>query len=242
MLTKISSNIIIDHSGFGDFDIDVVGKLISVVVKNMSIAISNSPFAYKNILIQSTEAYPTIIDVNGEHIIKLTTHDNYWCQWIYQFAHEYCHHLIDGKMIAYVDGLLWFEETLCEACSIYCLISIENEWEELFPEYVEYKEAIRSYVYDLLIGDGDCKSELYYINRAENKYNRSLYNYWATRIWVPLLIDNPALWKVLRHIGDIYSWTSLDDLLKHLEQSADSSYLQSIKKCNNLFKLYIDIE
>ena len=57
----------------------------------------------------------------GEHIIFLNAKENYWCQWVYQFAHEYCHHLIDGTLTGEWSNLLWFEETICELSSLYNL-------------------------------------------------------------------------------------------------------------------------
>ena len=54
---------------------------------------------------------------NARRIISLSATENYYGQWIYQYAHEYLHHLIDGPMEGRLSGLNWFDETLCEAAS-----------------------------------------------------------------------------------------------------------------------------
>ncbi len=56
---------------------------------------------------------------NGEHLIKLATEKLHWAQYAYQFSHEICHVLCGYENDH--QGNLWFEETLCETASLYCL-------------------------------------------------------------------------------------------------------------------------
>lgn len=66
--------------------------------------------------------YPLCMRASESHnIIFLSTEGNYWCQWVYQFAHEYLHHVINGSLSGDTDGVIWFEETLAELSSIYQL-------------------------------------------------------------------------------------------------------------------------
>lgn len=244
MVYNISPSISIEHNGFGDSDLSVIGPILSSIEAEMMTLINRRSSFFKNVYIRKGLNNPRIYNHEGLHVIELTATRNYWCKWIYQFAHEYCHHLINGSMFAKLSGLLWFEEVLCETCSIYCLISIEKRWESMFPRYTSYREAIRSYIYDLLVDDVKMdypilESNAYVGPPSGIDYNRDLYHSLACRIWLPLLLEEPSLWKILNHIGDIYAWRSLSDLLVHLELTADSSYIKQIRMCRWLHSLYI---
>lgn len=244
MVYNISPNISIEYNGFGDSDLSVIGPILSSIEQEMTHLINRQPYHFRNVYIRRSFDSPRTLDQNGLHVIELNTENNYWCQWIYQFAHEYCHHLINGKMLAKLSGLLWFEETLCETCSIYCLIVIERQWKSMFPAYASYRKNIRSYIYDLLVDetkiDYPIHESIAYISTTYgNDYNRDLYHSLACRIWLPLFIEEPSLWKILNHIGDIYSWRNLSDLLLHLEETADSSYIKQMRMCKWLHSFYI---
>ena len=55
----------------------------------------------------------------GEVVIQLDTHDRYWAQYVYQFAHELTH--VAAKFKPWNHPNKWFEEALCEMASIYSL-------------------------------------------------------------------------------------------------------------------------
>ena len=58
----------------------------------------------------------------GESVVRLDTGQTYWAQYAYQFSHELCHVLC--KCEDDHRGNLWFEETLCETASMYCMRQI----------------------------------------------------------------------------------------------------------------------
>lgn len=244
MVYNISPNISIEHNGFGDANLSVIGPILSSIEAEMTSLIDKRLYFYKKIHIKRGYDDPIIYNQDGLHVVELNVTSNYWCKWIYQFAHEYCHHLINGSFSGGLCGLLWFEEVLCEACSIYCLISIERRWESMFPAYASFREGIRSYVYDLLVDDIKInypilESNAYIRCSSGYDYNRELYHSLACRIWLPLLLEEPSLWKIINHIGDSRVWRSLSDLLTHLEQTADSSYIKQMRMCRWLHNFYI---
>ena len=67
----------------------------------------------------------------GEIVVVLDTRDTYWCQYAYQFSHEFCHILCgfddDGK------GNQWFEESLCECASLFVLRRLAVSWAKTPP-------------------------------------------------------------------------------------------------------------
>lgn len=82
----------------------------------------------------------------GEIVMRLDTHDRYWCQYAYQFAHEFCH-ILCGFDDDDWNGNDWFEETLCETASLFVLRALARTWRErppyphwrtFAPQFAEY--------------------------------------------------------------------------------------------------------
>jgi len=76
--------------------------------------------------------------------IGLTARDNHWAQYSFQFAHEYCHALINYRNDE--RGLtrdrryanLWLEESLCETASLFTLRALSRSW-LIAPPYVAWR-------------------------------------------------------------------------------------------------------
>jgi len=66
--------------------------------------------------------------------IGLTARDNHWAQYSFQFAHEYCHALINysnderGLTRDRRYANLWLEESLCETASLFTLRALSRSW------------------------------------------------------------------------------------------------------------------
>lgn len=81
----------------------------------------------------------------GEHLIQLATEKLYWAQYAYQFSHEICH-----VLCGYDEdfrGNLWFEETICETASLYCMRRMSVEWRANAPyeNWKSYAPLLRDY-------------------------------------------------------------------------------------------------
>lgn len=85
-----------------------------------------------------------------EIVVRLDTADSHWCQFAYQFAHEFCHILCgfddDWK------GNLWFEESLCEAASLFVLRRMAQTWANSppFETWRSYAPRFTEYVQDIM--------------------------------------------------------------------------------------------
>lgn len=85
-----------------------------------------------------------------EIVMKLDTQDLYWCQYVYQFGHEFCHILSgfddDWK------GNLWFEESLCETASLYLLRRLATAWAKKAPyeNWRDYAPRFAEYAQDVM--------------------------------------------------------------------------------------------
>jgi hypothetical protein len=83
--------------------------------------------------------------VAGNRIaIGLTVRDNHWAQYSFQFAHEFCHALIDytnddrglARDRRYAN--LWLEESLCETASLFTLRALSRSW-VIAPPYPAWR-------------------------------------------------------------------------------------------------------
>lgn len=233
-------NIIFNENGaFGNTNYEVVRLLLYMVDVNMMSAIERPFFSTRRCIVVPTEDAPMCSKVGEEHIIFLNVKENYWCQWVYQFAHEYCHHLIDGTLTGEWSNLLWFEETICELSSLYNL----NKMVDFCSTngLPGYSSSVQVYLGNLLTKNNAYNlnaSGGWYLEKSEilknEKYKRDLYNAIAVMMY-PLFVKNPTLWKLILNIGDIRSWTTLDDLFSHLEATADCSYSESLCRLRQMF-------
>jgi hypothetical protein len=77
--------------------------------------------------------------------IGLTARDTHWAQYSFQFAHEYCHALIDysnderglARDRSYAN--LWLEESLCETASLFTLRALSRSW-RIAPPHAAWRD------------------------------------------------------------------------------------------------------
>ena len=83
--------------------------------------------ACKDIYVEYSKDYPMLVigkNKNEEYYtILLSARECYWYQFIYQFAHEYCHILIGTEKTYFLcaEGkyhFMWLEEALCQLASL----------------------------------------------------------------------------------------------------------------------------
>ena len=107
---------------------------------------------------------------NGEYLVQLATEKTFWAQYAYQFSHEICH-ILCGYENDY-RGNLWFEETLCETASLYCLKAMSHEWRTRPPygNWRSYSPALSDYADNIRKEEmTTCRScELAYLHTIES--------------------------------------------------------------------------
>ena len=239
--SKVSPNIILkENSAFGNPNYTVIRALLYMVDMNMMTALELPCFSTKRCSVTYKEDHPMCAKFGDEHIIFVSAKDNYWCRWVYEFAHEYCHHLINGQLSGEWSSMLWFEETICELSSLYNLHRMVGFCEYCGLSY--YAPSVQGYLNNLLTKNNNeymlCDNGGWYQDFSKllsnEPYNRELYNAIAVLMY-PIFIENPSLWKMILNIGDIRSWCSLEELFGHLLVNADASYLESLKSLKKMF-------
>lgn len=117
-----------------------------------------APRANLNVQVSHSSAGPRILfdrTADGKHRILLNVRNARWDQFTYQFAHELCH-LVSGHEQRGTAGAeedhLWFEESLCEAVSLFALERMASVWDRSppHPHWREYAPAFREYRQRLL--------------------------------------------------------------------------------------------
>ncbi|OIR06078.1 hypothetical protein GALL_118750 [mine drainage metagenome] len=119
--------------GWGGAESNEIHKIIAGVVKQFP-----APIAYgsrPSLQIRHRFGGPMIDydrDTDGSIIIYLSARDDRWYQYVYQFAHEYCHVLARFNQKQRGGDIVrdnqWFEESLCETASLYAVHRLGVDW------------------------------------------------------------------------------------------------------------------
>ncbi len=97
------------------------------------------------------------LTAEGRIAIGLTARGNHWGQYAFQFAHEYCHALINysnnytGVAARVRSPNLWLEESLCETASLFTLQAVSHSWLRApYPGWQDYAHWFSAYLEERL--------------------------------------------------------------------------------------------
>jgi hypothetical protein len=155
------------------------------------------------------------LDRDGAVVVYLSARDGRWYQYVYQFAHEYCHLLssFERKQVGHeiVREHQWFEESLCEAASLYALRRLAARWREAPPDPLLGAAAplLARYADQLLdephrqLGDGAGFAAWYARNEGHLRrepYARETNEAVAMRL-LPMFEKEPRRWAALAYLN-----------------------------------------
>lgn len=252
-MIQISPTIQLEESGFGVFNHSVITLLLNSVEEFFRRQGIVSP---KMVSILQHRDGPMCCATNDVNIhrIYLDTEGDRWCQWLYQFAHEYCHHLIDGGLSGETAGLKWFEESLCHVASFACLDHFERIC-ATNPSLLSYATSVITFLRDLLTDEGTPlygkylpdeqhlirKEQIpldiirpikYYIEERmavlTTTYSMDDYKSIARALF-PFFYNNEKLWRIVPHLGNTLRWSSSQELFDCLRGHADDEYLGTLE-------------
>lgn len=202
-----------DEDSWGDTDINRLKAVLNAVIEVFD-SFKVASVGYKKVYVLPTRSdmrNPEIKHGKGQYLeIYLSARSCRWCQYIYQFAHEYSHYLIRNSYeIKYTT--LWFEETICELSSIFCLRKIAKNWYVNppygFRDYVQY---INPYAQDIINetnriqtrANDWIKMNEYLLQDIRNReYPRELYSSLAVYL-LPYFEQTQELWKMLPYLSE----------------------------------------
>ena len=106
----------------------VLDRTISYIQKELRSPIDGE------IYVKNSEKGPKVLlrkpPKKGPFIILLSAEENYWIQYSYQFAHEFCH-VLSGYENLYGNDNEWFHESICHVASLFTLCMISNQLKEI---------------------------------------------------------------------------------------------------------------
>ena len=78
--------------------------------------------------------------------ILLSATEDFWCQYIFQFAHELCHAISNYEKLR-ASANAWLHESLCEIASLFVLRRMARQWltSPTFPSRRDYAISLRNY-------------------------------------------------------------------------------------------------
>ena len=121
-LINVASNLYMPSSDtFGLYNKEIVHKLLVNVQYDFSISLQKAVDMSIMYMIDYRPGNPQCCKIPNGYLIFLSSKEDEWWRWVYQFSHEYCHSLINGASSDDISGLIWFEETMCDLSSIYQL-------------------------------------------------------------------------------------------------------------------------
>lgn len=235
----IGRNLYIDDSAIPT-DFSIVSSLLCDVSELFDSLTGISP-SHNVYIFRLPGGKPLCQWIGSDIGIFLVAPDSNWNAWVYEFAHEYCHSLIGGKLDGDFSNLKWFEETVCEVASIFALTRLPTLpiWNKILTP--AYLDTYRMYMNNLQRLHSSLKAHIEE-NRgirvliehvvgnhpgscADNQ--RGAYNAIAYRM-LPFFLRNEKLWRIISAIGDSTRPISLEELFAHLEKESTAEYRQSL--------------
>ncbi len=208
------------HDGdWGKADTSAIQSLLNEVAFRLNMLMRN-PFG-GHIIVQKHDDDPItyyndslpIAVPQGSILMRLNVHGTYWAQFIYQFAHEFCHVLSNYENLRYNPNK-WFHEALCETASLYSLWDMGRQWATSPPlsQQTSFASSVVNYVTKHLSGESRALPENItlrnWLLQHENMLQgtdptktRSEQHMVANLLW-PFFENNPLGWNIIRSLPD----------------------------------------
>lgn len=146
--------ILVSQSDWGDARIDNIEKLLRDTASHLN-RLLRRPFDGTIYVTPSPPDEPPRAvyrsSLDSPFVILLSARNRKWCQFAYQFSHEFCH-ILSGYEDLKENPNNWFHETICELASVFNLQRMAERWPTHPPylNWADYSGALRSYWQELL--------------------------------------------------------------------------------------------
>lgn len=204
---------------------------------------------FENVVVVKGDKGPiTLFQRNDrkEIVVRLDTRKTFWSQYAYQFAHELGH-----IHCGFRDGPrenLWFEESVCETASVFCLRAMAMNWKTAppYPNWASFAPSLQGYA-DNVVEKRTYKAEaeqkglpkFYRDHEAEfraNPTDREL-NGAVALFLLKYLEEKPTRWAAFRWLNATArpKNESFKDYLKRWEQNTPAEHKDSVRGIQKLF-------
>lgn len=187
--------------------------------------------------------FKDLIDVDTD-VILLHTKDLVWCQYIYQFSHEFCHFTISSTYDEKNDHFGWLEESICELASLYLLKVASQKWTSSPPytNWVTYAKEIETYFNSRinLINKIDLGFKTWLSNKlpelSKNRYDRKS-NLIIANALLSSILAKPSHWNSLITFAQVEysSTTTLENFFDIWIESVEDNHKDNLNEIKNIF-------
>jgi len=232
--------------GWGQAQLEDITKLLDSVITEFYTNLDLAQITRKPVYVINSKTripptdYPEIVKSEKYNSIYLNTSGQFWSMYSYQFAHELCHHIIDSDFYKINDKFGWFEETLCELASIFCIDKMSQTWltNPPYQNWRDYSTELADYVKEIFERPENKISIPFKTWLTENldalfkdRYKRTENRIVALQLF-EIFKNNPKIWMTIQYLkfikvaegmtfeNFINAWTKLvpDDLKELLNE------------------------
>lgn len=168
----------------------------------------------KPIIIQRSKEGPITLYQKGpagEYIVRLDVEGTYWCQFAYQFAHEF-NHILTNYDRRKSDKNQWFEECLGELASMYAVTAMGQTWQVAppYPNWKNYAPNLAKYAEELLrkegsdLPAGQTLAAWYKANESSlrrDPYDRAK-NRIVAKMLLPVMLESPQSLEAFGYLNN----------------------------------------
>lgn len=236
----------LESQDWGEAKPDDIQTVLESVIEVISPYTAGRQFG--NILIHNDKTGPISTyekGPNGEYIIMLNVHGRYWAQLTYQFSHEMCHLMSNYDLAPNnISHQQWFEESLCEAFSLFALEKMAQHWEDNppYPQWQEYAPKFIEYEQDNLKQAHRKLPKGMKLPRWYQEYQKTLnadpyaqgrnLNELVANQLLPIFDKQPDTWSSINYLnlGEDTDDKSLDKYLTDWEQYAPTQWTPTVQE------------
>lgn len=195
------------REGWGDAGAEDVAKVLESAA-----AAFGGRFAGKTVEVSRSRTDPISLFERGpagEIRIKLNVEGRQWAQFAFQFGHELGH--VACGFAEYANPNLWFEETVCEAASLYALGRMAEGWKARppYPNWKDYAGALAKYREERLkkaaLPEGTALPEWFRAREESLRKDgcqRALNGAMAASL-LPLFEETPGAWEAVATLNAV---------------------------------------
>lgn len=200
--------ITVSSSGWGVVPVDEIEKVLHSAAAQLVPHFPGRKWD-RMVILRSTDGPITLYrrGAGGEIIVKLDVSTRRWPQFAFQFAHELGHVLCGLQERR--DPNKWFEESICEAASLFTLRGMARRWRKSppDPDWKGHAASLRRYADDRLLRfrlSPSTTLAAWYRKNSEtlrkSPYQRDKNGIVATAI-LALLEAHPEHWKAINFLN-----------------------------------------
>ena len=225
--------LVIENGNWGATSLRTIRGVLTSVAQVLLAGFGSVPDAA--IHVAPWRRYPQVFHDRRPYQVRLSARDTFWCQYVYQFAHELCHVMINFDRHR-AHRHRWFNEALCELASLFVLHRLADAWIEDPPDGVAQAQAYAPNfaVYAARMAErhsrpGDLPRWLasHLPDLEADAYGREHNRVVAVSLLQPFL-DDPSLWRDCGRLNcwDPYANTTFQDYLdswaRHLTRNGST--------------------